>query len=84
MAKKEEQEQNGTPAPKAGVTDKTMVMAPVADPSDAPDSKGDAPAAKEEKPKTKKKQTIYTIKLIPDDNGDTKSIRLPARCFKEK
>lgn len=82
MAKKEEQEQNGTPAPKAEVTDKTMVMAPVADPSDAPDSKGDAPAEKEEKPKTKKKQTIYTIKLIPDDNGDTKSIRLPARVLK--
>ena len=82
MAKKEDQEQNGTPGPKAGVADKTMVMAPVADPSDAPDSKGDAPAAKEVKPKTKKKQTIYTIKLIPDDDGTTKSIRLPARVLK--
>ena len=34
------------------------------------------------KPKTKKKQTIYTIKLIPDDDGTTKSIRLPARVLK--
>lgn len=38
--------------------------------------------AEQPKAKPKKKQTIYTIKLIPDDKGDVKSIRLSARMLK--
>ncbi len=94
MAKNEEQKVSkvsSEPEP-AEVTDKTTVMPPVTLPEEekpeenaaaeeqaeqSEDDKG-----KDKKEKKKKKQTIYTIKLIPDDDGDTKSIRLPARVLK--
>ncbi|WP_432647443.1 peptidoglycan DD-metalloendopeptidase family protein [Mitsuokella sp.] len=98
MAKNEEQKaaKRSSEPEQAEVTDKTTVMPPVVLPEekkpeedaaaektaeqseDNPDDEG----KKDKKDKKKKKQTIYTIKLIPDDDGDTKSIRLPARVLK--
>ena len=88
MAKSEEQKaQKAAPAPEQeGVTEQTTVMAPLSD--EAVKAAAEAEKAKDEKAKdtkkkkAKKKQTIYTIKLIPDDDGDTKSIRLSERVLK--
>ena len=56
-------------------------MAPLSD--EAVKAAAEAEKAKDtKKKKAKKKQTIYTIKLIPDDDGDTKSIRLSERVLK--
>nr|WP_304082134.1 peptidoglycan DD-metalloendopeptidase family protein [Mitsuokella multacida] len=88
MAKSEEQKaQKAAPASEQeGVTEQTTVMAPLSD--EAAQAAAEAEKAKDEKAKdtkkkkAKKKQTIYTIKLIPDDDGDTKSIRLSERVLK--
>ncbi len=90
MAKNEEQKVSKVPSEpeQAEVADKTTVMPPVILPEEekpAEDTvaEGQAEQSEDDKDKRdKKKKTIYTIKLIPDDDGDTKSIRLPARILK--
>lgn len=95
MAKNEEQKISSEPE-QAEVTDKTTVMPPVQLPKEKPAedaAEGDKVSSPEQAvpdgqdkdgktAKKKKKQTFYTIKLIPDDDGDTKSVRLSARMLK--
>ena len=83
MAKSEEQkvQKAATAAEQEGVTEQTTVMAPLSD--EAVKAAVETEKVKDtKKKKAKKKQTIYTIKLIPDDDGDTKSIRLSERVLK--